>query len=217
MMKAKTQVIPIDTLIVEDHPVVAEGLIRILRNHPGLGQIYTAFDGTTCMRIMQNLAPKLILLDINLPDASGIDLCSKILEEWPESRVIAISSCNERAVIKKMIAAGAAGYLLKNASGEEIAGAVDEVLSGESFFSNEVGAILAVPASAENKPTLTRREREVLELISEGLTNSEIGEKIFVSTLTVDTHRKNLLVKLGARNSAALIRIALQLGLLHNS
>ena len=206
----------IDALIVEDHPVVVEGLINILRNHPGFGEIYTAFDGGSCMRIMQNLSPKLILLDINLPDANGIDLCRKIRKEWPATRIIAISSNNERAVIKKMIAAGAAGYLLKNASGEEISEAVDVVMSGESYFGSEVGEILSSPERHENKPSLTRREKEVLLLISEGLTNSEIGEKIFVSTLTIDTHRKNLLVKLGARNSAALIRIALEQGLLNN-
>lgn len=206
----------IDALIVEDHPVVVEGLMKILRNHSGIGHIYTAFDGTSCMRIMQNLSPKLVLLDINLPDTSGIDLCRKINEEWTGTRILAVSSCNERAVIKKMVAAGAAGYLLKNSSGEEITQAVNEILSGESYFGDEVGEILAADAATLNKPLLTRREKEVLELISEGYTNNEIGEKIFVSTLTVDTHRKNLLVKLGARNSAALIRIALKLGLLDN-
>jgi DNA-binding NarL/FixJ family response regulator len=203
-----------DALIVEDHPVVVEGLMNILQNHPALKNIYTAFDGVSCIRVMQNLSPPLVLLDINLPDANGVDLCNTIKEGWPGTMVIAISSCTERSIIKKMISAGASGYLLKNAPGDEIADAISKVLSGYRYFDKEVEAILASSASKQTLPLLTRREQEVLVMIAEGLTNGEIAEKSFVSTLTIDTHRKNLLVKLGAKNSAALVRIAIEQGLI---
>lgn len=203
-----------DVLIVEDHPVVVEGLVNILGGHPGVANVYTAYDGAGCMQAMRNLNPQLVLLDINLPDAGGIGLCSSILSQWPGVKVIAVSSCAERSVIRGMIEAGASGYLLKNSPGDEIAAAVTEVLGGGTFFDDGVTQILATPVSAGGRPLLTRREQEVLKLIADGLTNGEIAEKTYVSTLTVDTHRKNLLVKLGARNSAALVRIALEKGLL---
>lgn len=205
---------PVDALIVEDHPVVVEGLTNILSGHPMVDSVLSAYDGAQCMRVMQNMTPGLVLLDINLPDASGIDLCRHITEGWPGVKIIAISSISERSVIRRMMAAGAAGYLLKNAPSDEIADAIDAVMAGGTYFDHDVEEILSAAAGATDKPVLTRRELEVLTLIAEGLTNSEIADKLFVSTLTVDTHRKNLLVKLGARNSAALVRIALERGLI---
>lgn len=199
-----------DVLVVEDHPVVIEGLRRILREHEALGEIFVAHDGASCIRVMENLTPGLILLDINLPDSNGIDLCRNIIGRWPGVKIIAISSISERAVIKKMISAGASGYLLKNASGDEIANAVTAVLSGTTYYDHEVKEILLLPERRGNVPILTKREKEVLKLIAEGLTNSEIAGKIFVSTLTIDTHRKNLLIKLDARNSVALVRIGIE-------
>jgi DNA-binding NarL/FixJ family response regulator len=199
-----------DALIVEDHPVVVDGLTNILRGHPGVGTIFVAYDGAQCMSAMQNMSPGLVLLDINLPDASGLDLCRNITEGWPGVKVIAVSSCSERSVIRKMMSLGASGYLLKNAPAVEIAEAIDTVMGGGKFFDRDVEEILSSASSAADRPVLTRREKEVLKYIADGLTNSEIAEKTFVSTLTIDTHRKNLLVKLGARNSAALVRIALE-------
>lgn len=199
-----------DVLIVEDHPVVVDGLTNILSGHPGVGSIFVAYDGAQCMGVMQNMKPGLVLLDINLPDASGIDLCRNITEGWPGVKVIAVSSCSERSVIRKMMSLGASGYLLKNAPAGEIAEAIDAVMAGGKYFDHDVEEILSSVPGAADRPVLTRRELEVLKHIAAGLTNSEIADKTFVSTLTIDSHRKNLLVKLGARNSAALVRIAIE-------
>jgi DNA-binding NarL/FixJ family response regulator len=156
------------------------------------------------------------LLDINLPDISGIDLCKKIHKEFPEIKIIGISTFSERSYISRMIENGASGYLIKSASANEIAEAIDTVLLGKIYLSVSMEHI-AKPLSimrSDNLPALTKREKEVLQLISEGLTNNQIAEKLFISPLTVDSHRKNLLTKLDVNNTASLIKLAVQNGLI---
>jgi len=199
-------------LIVEDHPVVVEGLQKLLRDKGITSECLVAFTVKECLHILKAFTPDLILLDYKLPDGNGIDLCKTILNMKSSIKILAISSYKEQSLVKRMMDNGAMGYVLKNASEEEIIEAVSTVLSGKNYICEETQNILE--GKNINSSILTRREIEVLKYISDGFTNLEIAEKIFISPLTVDSHRKNLIVKLNAKNTASLIKIAFQNGYL---
>lgn len=199
-------------LIVEDHPVVTEGLKQIIRKNFPHATCLTAFDGKHCKDVLNNCLPELILMDINLPDISGTDLCGEILKNHPDIKILAVSSYSERPVIRKMIEAGANGYVLKNADDSEIVEAMETIAEGKNYISEEVKDCLQKDDVAGIR--LTKREYEVLAYIAEGLTNPEIADRMFVSASTVDSHRKNLLLKLSAKNTASLVSIAIRNGLI---
>jgi DNA-binding NarL/FixJ family response regulator len=206
----------IKIFIIDDHPMVVAGLNSLLgrlQNIEVTGAVSNAFDAIPFLKKNQT---DVILLDINLPDISGIDLCKKIHKEFPEVKILGISTFSERSYISRMIENGASGYLIKSASADEIAEAIDTVLKGKMYLSVSMEHI-AKPLSImplDNLPTLTKREKEILQLISEGFTNNQIAEKLFISPLTVDSHRKNLLTKLNVNNTASLIKLAVQNGLI---
>jgi DNA-binding NarL/FixJ family response regulator len=203
----------IKILIVDDHLLVLEGLKVLLQNTEGIDVVGTASNAYDAIAFLKQNEVDITFLDINLPDLSGIDLCLKIKEEFPSVKCLALSTFAERSYISRMIQNGAMGYLIKSSSKEEILEAINRVQSG-GFFMN---VNLLDPVS-ENKskaiPFLTRREKEVLELIAEGLTNQQIADKVFVSVLTVNSHRKNLLTKFEVNNTASLIKVAAQNGLI---
>lgn len=198
-----------EILIVEDHPVVAEGLQKLLADNNICTVCPVAGTGKDCLEMLKNYSPNIIFLDINLPDISGIDLCKTILKEYKNIKIIALSSFGSRSFIEKIMDNGASGYLVKNSDSEEILAAIKAVNEGEKYFCSTTKNILKNKVD-DGVPILTRREQEVLKLISDGLTNNEIAEKMFISPLTVDSHRKNLLTKLGAKNTASLVKIAMQ-------
>ena len=204
----------IDVLIVEDHPVVIEGLKKLLLDS-GLAKLcVTASTGKECTTYLKNYTPDIILLDINLPDVNGIDLCKTIKTDYPNLKILAISSFGQRSYILRMMENDALGYVLKNSSEEEIIGAIKDVVAGQKHIGFEVSEILNQSKKNVDSPLLTRRETEVLQMIANGFTNQEIADKLFVSPLTVDSHRKNLLMKLSAKNTAELIKIAFCKGLI---
>lgn len=203
----------IKVFIVDDHYMVIEGIRSLLQNEKGIEWTGHATNAASCLAFLQQQQPDVILMDINLPDKNGIDLCKAVKEKYPTVFIVGLSTFNQQSFIHKMMDSGASGYVLKNATQEELMEAIMVVSKGKTYFSDEAAQSLQKKHSAE-MPVLTRREKEVLELIAEGLTNHEIAGKIFVSTNTVDTHRKNLLAKLEAKNTAALIRIATQLQLI---
>lgn len=187
-------------------------LLGRLENIEVVGAVSNAFEA---IPFLKKHTIDVILLDINLPDISGIDLCKKIHKEFPAIKILGISTFSERSYISRMIENGASGYLIKSASAEEIAEAIDTVLKDRMYLSVSMEHI-AKPLSiisSDNLPALTKREKEILQLISEGLTNNQIAEKLFISPLTVDSHRKNLLTKLNVNNTASLIKLAVQNGL----
>lgn len=202
----------IKVLIVDDHPVVAEGLRKLIQDSKIAEVIGVAGSGKACMDFLKWEKPDIIFLDINLPDASGLDLCKSIKEKNPSQKILALTTFNERAVVLKMMENGADGYILKNSDSDEILEAVKEINAGNKFLAVEVEEILK--KKNEEGMILTRREKEVLILIADGLTNHEIAEKLFISPLTVDSHRKNLITKLGARNTASLIKLSVEKGLI---
>lgn len=202
----------ISVFIVDDHYLVIEGIRSLLQNEKEIEWAGHATNATSCMAYLQKQSPDIILMDINLPDKSGIDLCKEVLDLYPQVYVIGLSTFDQQSFIQKMLDNGASGYVLKNATKDELIEAMQMVMTGRKYLSHEVTLMLR--NQGNNQIVLTRREKEVLELISAGMTNNEIALKLFISVTTVDTHRKNLLTKFEARNIAALIRIAMSKGMI---
>lgn len=201
--------------IVDDHYMVIEGIHSLLQNEKGLEWMGHAMNGESCLAFLHGRQPDVIFMDISLPDKSGIDLCKEVKEKYPSVFIIGLSTFNQQSFITRMMDNGASGYVLKNASKEELLLAIQTVLRGRTYLSHEA-AMVAERKAADDAPVLTRREKEVLELIADGLTTQEIADKLFVSATTIDTHRKNLLTKLGVPNVAALVKTAMKLQLLGN-
>jgi len=207
--------------IVDDHYIVIEGIRALLLNEESIEWMGHATNAESCLSFLKLQQPEIILMDINLPDKSGIDLCKEVTGLYPSVQVIGLSTFNQQTVVHDMVENGASGYLLKNATKEEIMLALRTVQRAEIYLSEEVAAALRVPV--EKKPPITRREKEVLpitrrekevlQLIAQGYTNIEIAEQLFISTATVNTHRKSLLEKFEAKNTAILIGRANKLGI----
>lgn len=202
--------------IVDDHPMVVAGLQALLGQLEHIEVAGSAANAFDALAFLKENEADVVLLDINLPDINGIDLCKRIRKDFPKVRVLGISTFSDRSFISRMIENGASGYLIKSASGEEIFEAIQTVMSGKLYMSLQMEHVLhpsvAIPTGM--LPALTKREKEVLQLIAEGLTNNQIADKLYISPLTVDSHRKNLLTKLNVKNTASLIRIAIEQGLL---
>ncbi len=198
--------------IVDDHYMVIEGIRSLLQNENDIEWMGHATNAASCLSFLKLQEPDIILMDINLPDMSGIDLCKKVKQLHPSVFVLGLSTFNQQTVIQDMMENGASGYVLKNATKEELLEAISVVLKGKKYFSFETA--LALRESKQRQPLITRREKEVLQLIAEGLTNGEISEKLFISVPTVNTHRKSLLEKFEVKNTAALIGKAIKSGVL---
>lgn len=205
----------IRVLLVDDHPMVRAGLQVLLAPLPGLvvvGACATAAEAYAAGAAHQ---PEVVLLDLNLPDESGAQVCARLLATHPALKVIALTTLSEKSYVLHLMQQGASGYVLKNASPEELAEAIARVHAGKKYFSDEVQELLLHPTPpTPSQPLLTRREQEILALIAQGLTSQLIAERLFLSPLTVETHRRNLLAKFEVSNTASLIRLATQQGLL---
>lgn len=199
--------------IVDDHYMVIEGIRSLLQHEKNIEWAGHASNAASCLAFLKQRLPDVILMDINLPDKSGIDLCKEVKERYPSVFIIGLSTFNQQSFVGKMMHNGASGYVLKNATQKELMQAIQTVIKGKTYLSNEASISLR-KKEGEGIPVLTTREKEVLELIAEGLTNNEIAQKLFVSVTTVDTHRKNLLAKFEAKNIASLIKTAMQMQLI---
>jgi len=199
----------IQVFIVDDHQMIIEGIHSLLEGEKEIEWMGSARTPEDLMAFLRRLQPDIILLDVNLPHRSGLDLCREIKQQYPGIRVIGLSTSDQPSVIRKMQDNGASGYLLKDAGKQEIMTALREVSKGRTFVSFSVAEVLKKKMPDDQLPAITRREKEVLELIAEGLTNQEIAAKLFLSVGTVDSHRKNLLTKFDAKNTAVLVKIAL--------
>ncbi len=204
---------PIKIFIVDDHYMVIEGIHALLQDEKTIEFMGHATNAASCLAFLQQHQPDILLLDINLPDKSGIELCREIRETFPSVFIIGLSTYNQKSFIEKMMDNGASGYVLKNATREELVEGITTVYAGKTFLSFEAGQTLR--KITDTAVILTRRETEILELIAQGMTNNEIASKLFVSSTTVDTHRKNLLSKFGVKNTASLIRAAVQMQIIN--
>lgn len=199
----------IKVFIVDDHYMVIEGIRSLLQHEKDIEWTGHAMNAESCLAFLKHGQPDVILMDINIPDKSGIDLCKEVKEKYPAVFILGLSTFNQQSFVQKMMENGASGYILKNASREEILEALNVVVRGKTYLSFE--AAQTMKSRPDNQIVLTRREKEVLELIAGGMTNNEIAAKLFISVTTVDTHRKNLLAKFEVKNTASLIRTAARL------
>lgn len=204
--------IMISVFIVDDHPVVIEGIHSLLMNEKDIAWVGQAMNAASCLGFFVNNTADVVLMDISMPGMDGVELCAVMKEKYPGIFILGLSTFNQGLYIKKMMENGASGYILKNSSKEELIEAIHVVKDGGIYFSGEAGQALAEyqKSGKTELPILTPREKEILELIAEGFTNPQIAEKIFLSQFTIDSHRKNLLAKLNVKNTASLIRLAVE-------
>jgi len=208
MMKTKV-------FIVDDHPMVIEGLVSMIRTEPTIEYVGYATSATSCLGYFVGGMADVVLMDINLPDKSGMELCRELKNRFQHLQILAISSYNQGSYVKDMMEHGASGYIFKNAAKEELIEAISKVASGQQYLSNGASFAMREEKKRESSlPVITKREKEVLQLIADGLTNSQIAEKLFVSVSTIDSHRKSLMAKLNTNNTASLLKTSIELGLL---
>ena len=206
----------IHVFIIDDHKMVIEGLELLLQNNKTIKVVGTATSGEEGIKTLPKINPDVLLLDINMPGINGIDTCKALLKELPNLKVVAISMHKESSLIKMMLSNGAKGYVLKNAGQDEVIKAIETVYSGKMYLDQTVNEIVVNSMVNNSKkkqspfPSISRREKEVLHLILDECTTQEIADKLFISFGTVETHRRNMLIKLGAKNTAGLVRIALE-------
>ncbi|WP_028297802.1 response regulator [Olivibacter sitiensis] len=207
----------INIAIADDHPIVLDGLKNLLDKQEGFYVQDVFSNGETLLDSLKGNRPDVLLLDINLPDMSGLDLAPKIKTRYTDMKVIILSVHNEFAVINSMLIKGADGYIQKNVVSTEIVDGIRTVMAGKRFLCSQTKQIVT---KKENEglqvvPKITRREREILQCVAEGLTTVQIGDKLFISPHTVESHRKNLMEKFDVKNLSSVIKLATEYGLLH--
>lgn len=203
----------INLLIIDDHPLVAGGIETMLKGEEHLQIAGTAYSAKEALEFLQNNQPEIILLDISLPDIDGLQLCEKIREKNKYSKIIGLTSANDASIITQLLHRGANGYLLKNMDRNELLEAIDKVLSGKIFLSKSANEKVleqfsSLSTAINAVPALTRREKEILQLLEQGLNGPQIAEKLFLSHFTVETHRKNLMQKMSVNSTQQLLKTA---------
>jgi DNA-binding NarL/FixJ family response regulator len=199
----------IKVFIIDDHQMIIEGICSLLQGEREIEWMGSAKMPSELMTILKTKQPDVLLMDINLPQKNGLDLCKEVKEKYPAIHIIGLSTSDQVSVIKKMKENGASGFLLKDATKQEIITALQEVSKGREYVSFSVAEALKKSTPNDQLPVLTKREKEILEMIAEGLTNHEIAAKLFLNSTTIDSHRKNMLTKFNVKNTAALIKIAM--------
>ncbi len=210
----------IKVLIADDHKVFRDGIVSILEDVDDITVIAQASDGREVLLQLETVQPDIILMDITMGDTNGIDTTRLVKRDYPQIQILVLSMHSESGYIVKMLESGASGYLLKEAGQEEMIRAIRTVAEGNTYYSQQVSSVivqhLTQPQQAKTKKAgipLTKREVEVLQLIVEEYSNTEIAEKLFISIRTVDTHKRNLVEKLKVKNIAGLVKYAIRNGL----
>ena len=212
-------------IIVDDHKIFRQGIKALLQEEHDISLIEEAGNRKELMDLLNQDVFNLIILDVNLGQESGIDLAAEVKTLYPSIQILALLMHFDNEYIIRMLESGATGYILKNTGREELITAIYTVAKGDTYLGKEVSAALIEhihfplhPYKPEEKSTipLTPREIEVLKLIAQEFTNSEIAEKLFISIRTVDTHRRNLLEKLSLKNTAGLVKYAIRQGLIES-
>lgn len=195
---------------VDNHPLILEGLQALLGIENDIALVGKARSGYDCLKFLLHNRTDIVVMDACLPDIDGIELCATIRIEYPDTKVLILSALQDRKYIAEILQCGASGYVLNNVDKDELLYAIHAVYAGDMYLSPDIkDAGRSRDTDIRHQfPPLTRREKEVLFLISEGYTNTQIAEKLFISADTVNTHRKKLLAKLEVKNTAMLIKYA---------
>ncbi|MDZ7832568.1 MAG: response regulator transcription factor [Desulfobacterales bacterium] len=210
----------IKILLADDHKITRDGLRALLEQQSNMNVVGEAENGREAVRLAMDLAPDVVVMDISMPELNGIEATRQIRGDLPETKVVALSMYADRRYVVGMLKAGVSGYLLKNCAFDELVSAIEAVTHNESFLSPRIADtvmkdythILEQDETA-GVSALSAREREVLQLIAEGLSTRQIAERIHVSVKTVETHRQRIMKKLNAKSVAELTKIALREGL----
>lgn len=213
---------PISVLLAEDHTIVRKGLCSLLSNTEGVEIIGEAENGREAVRLVEVHRPDVVVMDISMPVLNGLEATKQIKKRFPDTKVLILTMHVNEEYIFEILKAGASGYIVKMAVPEELVLAIRAVAKGEKFFSPSVSTkivdALFLKEIQENEnpryPRLTRREREVLQLIAEGHSNRKIAEMLFISIKTVETHRYHIMEKLNLHSAAELTRYAIQKGII---
>jgi DNA-binding NarL/FixJ family response regulator len=207
-------------IIVDDHQLMREGLRTLLNKQQDMEIIAEAGDGRTAVRLVNELSPDLVIMDTVMPDLNGIDASRQIISHNPDIKIIALSMHSDRQFIIEMIKAGAKGYILKDCAFDELISAIETVVDGEIYLSPKITTIVLrefIVESAKDKTSvfhvLSNREREVLQLIAEGMSTKQIAHHLNVSVKTIETHRQQIMNKLDIHNIAELTKYAVREGL----
>ncbi len=214
-------------IIADDHQLVLDGISAMINEMPEFEIVATANNGVDALQKLDQMGADLILMDIEMPKMNGLEAGRKVKKEFPDVKLLFLSMYIEKPLVNKVIDLGADGYIIKSADKEEFCLGIRKVMEGKKYFCSEITEVLAsngVSTSFRQNFTnnselisiLTERERDVLRLVAEGLSNKEIGSKLFISHRTVDTHRTNLMKKLDVHSVAELIRFAYQTGVVSN-
>ncbi len=210
----------INILLADDHPLVRSGLIKLLEPHKEFVVVGEAGDGEEAVALTKKLQPDVVVMDLSMPKMTGLEATRIIREKYPNVRVLVLTMHDNEEYVFQILKAGAGGYVLKDSGRDELANAISAVARGEKFFSPRVSEIMVQgylrtsdghpAAQPSDEIPLTKREREVLLCIGDGLNNQLIAEKLFISPRTVDTHRTNIMQKLDIHDTANLVRFAIE-------
>ncbi|SKA32805.1 DNA-binding response regulator, NarL/FixJ family, contains REC and HTH domains [Chitinophaga eiseniae] len=208
---------PINIIIVDDHPIVLSGLLKMLEGHSRVRLLATYRDAASLLAGMGSHQPDVLLVDVQMPVMDGEALVKILTKQYPDVKLLVFSNFDQSYTVHRMFAAGAKGYLLKGADKMTIIEAVETVHAGKNYLDatmreESLGELLGASRQAI---TLTLREQEVLDLLAKDFTTKEIARTLFLSERTIDNHRSNLLLKLGARSVAGLVRKSMQMGLIN--
>jgi DNA-binding NarL/FixJ family response regulator len=206
-------------MIADDHNMFVEGIESILEGMDNIHVVSKCYTGLEVVEKLAQVPADVILLDINLPGMNGLEVCQKLSNDYPDVKVLALSMHNEQSFVTEILKHGAQGYILKNTGKKQLLSAIEAVATGQSYFSDEVTETIMKSLVSQKSgskrssalaPKISRREKEVLELIVKEHTTQEIADTLFISLKTVESHRRSLLTKLSVRNTAGLVRVAIE-------
>ncbi len=207
-------------LVADDHAVIRQGLCALLEKEPDIEVLGGVENGRKALELVRELAPDIVIMDISMPNLNGIDATSKIREDWPNTKIIALSMHSRRRFVTEMLKAGVSGYILKECLFDELMEAIRTVLNGGIYLSPKITGLVVddyvkrlSTKFQPNAPLLTEREREVLQLLAEGKSTKQIALMLHVSAKTIESNRRNIMEKLGIHSVAELTKFAVREGL----